>query len=106
MARADEAIVTAQGADALDIIDLAAMKPLARLPIGGKPAGVAVSADGARAYVTSPEGRFLTVLDVRARSVERRIAIAGGPLGVAVSPRRKARLCRGSLWPAPRRDRP
>ncbi len=86
VAYADEAFVTAQGADALDIIDVTTMKPLARLPIGGKPAGIAVSRDGARAYVTSPEGKFLTIVDAKAHKVERRIPIAGGPLGVAAAP--------------------
>lgn len=85
-APADEAFVTAQGADALDIIDVASMKRVATLAIGGKPAGIAVSPDGARAYVTSPEGKFLTIVDARARKVENRIPLAGGPLGVAVSP--------------------
>ncbi|MFA6207551.1 MAG: YncE family protein, partial [Methylocystis sp.] len=55
-ALADEAFVTAQGADALSIVDLSKMQTVATLPIGGKPAGVAVSRDGARAFITSPEG--------------------------------------------------
>ncbi|MGZ9116360.1 MAG: YncE family protein, partial [Methylocystis sp.] len=83
---ADEAFVTAQGADALSIVDLSKMQTVATLPIGGKPAGVAVSRDGARAFITSPEGKFLTVIDAATRTIEKRIPVAGGPLGVAVSP--------------------
>lgn len=85
-ARADEAFITAQGADAVSVIDLSAMKTVATIPIGGKPAGVAASADGARVYVTSPEGKFLTVIDARGRAILRKIALKSGPLGVAVSP--------------------
>jgi YVTN family beta-propeller protein len=63
VARADEAFVPNQASDDLTIVDLATMTPGATLPIGGKPAGIAVSRDGARAYVTSPEGRFVTVIE-------------------------------------------
>ncbi len=85
-ARAEEAFIPNQSSDDLSIIDLATMHELARLPIGGKPAGVAISRDGARAYVTSPEGHFVSVIDARARKVEKRIAAPGAPLGIAVAP--------------------
>lgn len=85
-AAADEAFVTNQGSGDLTIVDLSTMTPAATLPIGGKPAGIAVTGDGARAYVTSPEGRYLSVIDTRERRVLRRIALEGGPLGLAVAP--------------------
>jgi len=84
-ARADQAFVTAQSADAVSVVDLAAMKTVATLPIGGKPAGVAVSRDGARVYVTSPDGQFITVIDARARTALKKIPLKGAPLGIAVS---------------------
>jgi YVTN family beta-propeller protein len=84
--RADEAFVTNQGSDDLTVVDLSTMKPVATVPIGGKPAGVAVSNDGARAYVTSPEGKYLSVIDTHERRVLRRIPLHGGPLGLAVAP--------------------
>jgi YVTN family beta-propeller protein len=84
--RADEAFVTNQGSDNLTVVDLSTMTPVATVPIGGKPAGVAVSTDGARAYVTSPEGKYLSVIDTRERRVLRRIPLDGGPLGLAVAP--------------------
>ena len=84
--QADEAFVTNQGGDNLTVVDLATMKPVATIPIGGKPAGVAVSNDGARAYVTSPEGKYLSVIDTRERRVLRQIPLEGGPLGLAVAP--------------------
>lgn len=86
VAHADEAFITAQSADAVSVVDLASMKTVATLPVGGKPAGVAVSADGARVYIASPEGQFLTVIDGATRKVVRKIALKGAPLGVAASP--------------------
>jgi YVTN family beta-propeller protein len=85
-ATAAEAFVTAQSADAVSIVDLAAMKTVATLPIGGKPAGVAVSPDGARVYVSSPDGQFVTVIDAPTRTIIRKIPMKGAPLGLAVSP--------------------
>lgn len=82
----EEAFVTAQGADALTIVDLKSMQAVATLPIGGKPAGIAVSRDGARAYVTSPEGKLVTIIDAPARRIVKQVPIESGPLGVAVSP--------------------
>ncbi len=68
------------------VVDLEAGSAVATNPVGGKPAGVAVSRDGARAYVTSPEGKYLSVIDAAARQVLRRVPLEGGPLGVAVHP--------------------
>lgn len=85
-ARADGAFVTNQGSDNLTVVDLETMKPVATIAVGGKPAGVAVTGDGARAYVTNPEGKDLSVIDARDRRVLRRIPLEGGPLGLAVAP--------------------
>jgi len=85
-AAADEAFIPNQSGDDLSIIDLASMKEAARLPLGGKPAGVALSQDGAKAYVTSPEGHYVSVIDAAARKLEKRIAVSGAPLGVSVAP--------------------
>lgn len=86
-ASADEAFVANQSSDDLTIVDLSTMKAVATLPIGGKPAGVAVARDGSRACVTSPEGKYLSVIDARERRVAKKIPVEGGPLGVAFSPK-------------------
>ncbi|MBU5503501.1 hypothetical protein KQI99_15265, partial [Enterococcus sp. S141_ASV_20] len=52
-AHAEEAFVTNQLSDDLTVVDLVTSRPVATIAIGGKPAGVAVSADGRFAYVTS-----------------------------------------------------
>ncbi|MFX8605146.1 hypothetical protein ABTM12_20205, partial [Acinetobacter baumannii] len=56
-ARADDrgsalAFVPAQLANAVSVIDLATMKSLASIEVGGKPAGVAIAQQAGRAYVT------------------------------------------------------
>ena len=80
-ASADEAFVPNQSSGDLTIVDLGAMTPAATLPIGGKPAGIAVSRDGARAYVTSPEGHFVSVVDASgAARPQANRASAGSPL--------------------------
>lgn len=56
-ARADEALITAQGANVLAIVDLTAGTVAAQVPIDGAPAGIALSPDRRTAYVTRPEGR-------------------------------------------------
>lgn len=50
-ARAEEAFVANQLSDDLTVVDLMTSKPVATMPISGKPAGVAVSHDGRFAYV-------------------------------------------------------
>ncbi|MDA9464949.1 YVTN family beta-propeller repeat protein [Bradyrhizobium sp. CCBAU 53415] len=85
-AAAEEAFVTNQLSDDLMVVDLGNLRSIATIPIGGKPAGVAVSADGRFAYVTSPDAKAVTVVDAAARQVAGRIEVGGGPLGIAVAP--------------------
>ncbi|PKQ14082.1 MAG: hypothetical protein CVT70_01095 [Alphaproteobacteria bacterium HGW-Alphaproteobacteria-1] len=80
-AGADMAYVTCQSGDALSVIDLVALTEVARWPLPGKPAGVAVAggavytvaADTKTVRRHAPSGALLaeTVLD-------------GGPIGIAV----------------------
>ncbi|MHC2859756.1 YVTN family beta-propeller protein [Bradyrhizobium diazoefficiens] len=85
-ASAEEAFVTNQLSDDLMVVDLATARAVATIPIGGKPAGIAVSADGRFAYVTSPDAKAVTVVDAATRQVAGRIEVGGGPLGIAVAP--------------------
>src|SRR3954453_1819516 len=85
-ASAEEAFVTNQLSDDLMVVDLATARSVATIPIGGKPAGVAVSADGRFAYVTSPDAKAVTVVDAATRQVAGRIEVGGGPLGIAGAP--------------------
>ncbi|MET0369563.1 MAG: YncE family protein, partial [Methylobacterium sp.] len=84
---AREAIVTVQLANAVEVVDLASNTVLRRIAVDGAPAGIALSPDRKRAYVTRPEGHGLAVLDLDAGTVLTEIPLPGGPLGVAADPR-------------------
>ena len=69
LARAEparEAIVTAQLGGAVEIVDLTAGKVVRSIALDGAPAGIALSPDRRRAYVTRPEGHGLAILDLDA----------------------------------------
>ena len=85
-AGAGEAVVTAQVANLVDIVDLDAGKVVAAIPVSGAPAGVALSPDRRTAYVTRPDGPGLAVIDLAARKVSATLPLPGGPLGIAVNP--------------------
>lgn len=85
-AAAAEAVVTAQVANLVDIVDLDAGKVLAAIPVAGAPAGVALSPDRRTAYVTRPDGPGLAVIDLASRKVTVTMPLPGGPLGIAVNP--------------------
>ena len=86
-ARADEALITAQGANALAIVDLDAGAVVGQIALDGAPAGIALSPDRKTAYVTRPEGPGLAVVDLVTRTVTTTLALPGGPLGIAVNPK-------------------
>ncbi len=85
-APAQEAIVTAQLGNAVEIVDLATKKILQSIPVAGAPAGIALSPDRTRAYITRPEGHGVTVIDLAARKVVSELGLPGGPLGIGVNP--------------------
>ena len=81
-----EALTTNQLADSVSLVDLATMKTVAEITTGGKPAGIALSPDKKKAYVTAPDGQELIEIDVAGRQVARRLKLGGGPLGIAAHP--------------------
>ncbi len=85
-AGAGEAFITDQTGDEVSVLDLASRQVVARIPISGKPAGIAMARDGRTAYVTSPEAKFVSVIDTVSRKVVARIAIPDTPLGIAADP--------------------
>jgi YVTN family beta-propeller protein len=86
-AMAGEALTTNQPADTLSFVDLAAMKEVATVKIGGKPAGIALSPDKMKAYVTAPDSKELVEVDAVSHAVTRRVTLGGGPLGIAAHPK-------------------
>ena len=86
-ARAALAWVTNQGDDTVVAVDTATGKVVQTVPVGAKPAGVALSPDGRRIYVTNPEGRSLSVVTRGAGApAVQEVPAGAGPLGVAVAP--------------------
>jgi YVTN family beta-propeller protein len=81
-ASAEEVFVTDQQADQVAVFDPATGARLATISVPGHPAGIAMSADSTRAYVTSPDDPALTVIDTVDRKILRRVRL----LGVAVTP--------------------
>ena len=86
-ALAQEALVTAQLGNAVEIVDLASKKILQSIPVPGAPAGIALSPDRKTAYVTRPEGHGVSVIDLDAHRVRASLDLPGGPLGIGVNPK-------------------
>jgi YVTN family beta-propeller protein len=82
-ARAAEAFITDQSGDEVSVLDLKSKQVVARIPVLGKPAGIAMARDGRTAYVTSTEGKHVSVLDTESRNVIAKIAMPDTPLGIA-----------------------
>jgi YVTN family beta-propeller protein len=81
------AFTTNQLGDSLSVVDLETLKQVAEIKVGGKPAGIALSPDGTRAYVAAPDSREVVAVDTAKRTVVLRAAIGQGPLGIAVNPK-------------------
>jgi YVTN family beta-propeller protein len=68
------------------VLDLGSKQVVARIPVLGKPAGIAMARDGRTAYVTSTEGKYVSVINTASRNIVSKIAIPDTPLGIAADP--------------------
>lgn len=64
----------------------AATSAISQFPIPTGAAETALTADGKRAYVTSPNSNIVSVIDTAARSVSATVAAGLTPYGVAIAP--------------------
>ena len=64
-----EAFITDQSGDEVSVLDLGLKHVVARIPVSGKPAGIAMAPDGRTAYVTSTEGKHVSVIDTASRKI-------------------------------------
>ena len=80
------AFISNQGSDDVSVIDLDALREVARIPVGKAPAGVAASAAAGRVFVTTPGSNGLSVIDIASRREVARLPLGQGAVGVAVSP--------------------
>ena len=80
------AYVTNQGDDTVSVVDLANEQVAATVPVGGEPAGIAVSQDGKRIYVTNPKSKDVYLIDGTEHRVLRHAQVGEGSLGIALGP--------------------
>lgn len=82
--------VTAQGANALTVVDLEKFQKLATVGVGAKPAGVAATPDGEAIYVSNPDDKSVSIIRRQPDGAFLRdgdIRIGEGPLGLALDPK-------------------
>ena len=63
----------------MTVIDIACATVKARIPVAQGPVGVAISADGSRAYLTHPDAGLISELDGRSRKVIKTMNVGGAP---------------------------
>jgi len=79
------ALVSAQDAGLVDVVDCAARAVTARIAVGALPVGLAVDADGRRLYVTRPEAGAIGVVDLAACRLVGTFDGLGTPFAVAAA---------------------
>jgi YVTN family beta-propeller protein len=77
-----ELYVACEAANSVIVVDAAARRQVAEIPVGGQPADVTFSPDGRRAYVSNRLDDSVSVIDVRARRVTATIPAGDEPHGV------------------------
>jgi YVTN family beta-propeller protein len=92
-----EAFITDQTGDEVSVLDLGSKHVVARIPVLGKPAGIAMARDGRTAYVTSTEGKYVSVIDTASRNIVSKIPIPDTPLGIAADPAGRFIYVAGSI---------
>ena len=85
-ATAGTLLALCQGAAEVDVIDTATAAVTARIAVDKVPAGLALSPDGAFAFITHPDIGLLTRLDVKTRKVAATAHLGGQPFGIAAAP--------------------
>ena len=80
------AYVANLGSDDVTVIDAAGLLPVARLPAGDDPDGVALSPDGRRVYVASFVSGTVHTIDAETQQVIASATVGGGPVGLAATP--------------------
>ena len=79
-----ELYVACEGSDSVAVVDLASLRRVAEIPVGGKPADVSFSQDGQRAFVSNRLDDTVSVIDAAARRVVKVLQVGDEPHGVLV----------------------
>ena len=82
-AAADIALVTNQNSSDLSVLDIAARSETRRIPVPGKPAGVAVAPDGS-VYAVSPDTKTVRRIAPDTGAILAKVTLDGGPNGIAL----------------------
>lgn len=78
--------VTANGSDNVFVIDGATNTVIAEVPAGHGPHGIAITPNGARAYVANVSSNSVTVIDTTTDTVVATVPVGFTPAGVAITP--------------------
>ncbi len=70
----------------MSVLDTAAGTVVATVPVGAGPEGVAVTPDGARAFVSNYDGGTVSVIDTRTDAVTATVPVGRLPSEVAITP--------------------
>ena len=81
----DAAFVTNHTAGTLSIIDTAAGRVVAEIPVGNRPTGVAASADGSSVFVAATGDHSVSFVDPKAMKVVAKVRCGYEPTGLAAS---------------------
>src|ERR1700722_1851645 len=72
--------------DTVSVIDTAARKVVATIPVAQGPHGMAVSGDGRNVYVTGDGSSSMSVIDTTTDQVVKTVEVGKSPNGLAVTP--------------------
>ncbi|MGB8471156.1 MAG: YncE family protein [Candidatus Sulfotelmatobacter sp.] len=72
--------------DTVSMIDIPTSLPVAAIPVGSGPWGVAVSPDQTQVYVTNNHGNNVSVINTASSTVVATIQVQSSPFGVAFTP--------------------
>src|SRR5712664_3704689 len=70
----------------VSVIDTATYSVVATIPVGQYPAGVAITPNGAFAYVANFNSNSVSVIDTATNTVTATVGVGTGPSGIAITP--------------------
>src|SRR6266436_6956101 len=70
----------------VSVIDTATYSVVATIPVGQYPAGVAITTNGAFAYVANFNSNSVSVIDTATNTVTATVPVGTGPWGIAITP--------------------
>ena len=72
----------------------------ATVPVGSVPYGVAITSDGAYAYVTNAGASNVSVIDTATNTVTATVPVGSGPIGIAIRPLELIQMLTATVCPA------